>query len=40
MIVEEEQKPAVVVITEEFITIASRISSLNGHASLRRLVLQ
>ena len=39
MIVEEEQKPAVVVITEEFITIASRISSLKGHASLRRLVL-
>jgi len=27
------------VITEEFITIASRISALKGHASLRRLVL-
>ena len=26
-------------ITEEFITIASRISALKGHASLRRLVL-
>jgi hypothetical protein len=27
------------VITEEFITIASRIAALKGHASLRRLVL-
>lgn len=27
------------VITEEFITIASRIAALTGHASLRRLVL-
>ena len=26
-------------ITEEFITIASRIAALKGHASLRRLVL-
>ncbi len=32
-------KPAVVVVTAEFITIASRISALKGHASLRRLVL-
>jgi hypothetical protein len=37
--VEELEKPAVVVITEEFVTIASRISALKGHASLRRLVL-
>ena len=36
---EELEKPAVVVITEEFITIATRISALKGHASLRRLVL-
>ena len=27
------------VITEEFITIASRIAALKGHASLRQLVL-
>jgi hypothetical protein len=27
------------VITEEFVTIATRISALKGHASLRRLVL-
>ena len=26
-------------ITEEFVTIATRISALKGHASLRRLVL-
>ena len=39
MIVEELEKPAVVVITEEFVTIATRISALKGHASLRRLVL-
>ena len=36
---EELEKPAVVVITEEFVTIASRISALKGHASLRQLVL-
>ena len=36
---EELAKPAVVVITEEFVTIATRISALKGHASLRRLVL-
>jgi hypothetical protein len=39
VIVEEQQKPAVVVITEEFVTIASRIAALKGHTSLRRLVL-
>ena len=39
MIVEELGKPAVVVVTEEFVTIATRISALKGHASLRRLVL-
>ena len=39
MLVEELGKPAVVVITEEFVTIATRISALKGHASLRRLVL-
>ena len=39
MLVEELGKPAVVVITEEFVTIASRIAALKGHASLRRLVL-
>jgi hypothetical protein len=27
------------VITEEFITIASRIAALKGHASLRQLIL-
>ena len=39
MLVEELGKPAVVVITEEFVTIASRIAALKGHTSLRRLVL-
>jgi len=39
VLVEELGKPAVVVITEEFITIATRIAALKGHASLRRLVL-
>jgi hypothetical protein len=38
-LVEEREKPAVVVVTEEFVTIASRIAALKGHASLRRLVL-
>jgi len=37
--VEELEKPAVVVVTEEFVTIATRIATLKGHASLRRLVL-
>jgi hypothetical protein len=37
--VEELQKPAVVVITEEFGVIASRVALMKGHASLRRLVL-
>ena len=36
---EELEKPAVVVITEEFVTIATRIAALKGHASLRQLVL-
>jgi hypothetical protein len=39
VVVEELGKPAVVVITEEFVTIASRIAALKGHASLRQLVL-
>ncbi|MFM8303453.1 MAG: hypothetical protein ACKOA9_04015, partial [Actinomycetota bacterium] len=33
------EKPAVVVVTEEFVTIAKRIATLKGHASLRTLVL-
>jgi hypothetical protein len=37
--VEELEKPAVVVITEEFGVIASRVALMKGHASLRRLVL-
>lgn len=36
---EELGKPAVVVVTEEFVTIAARIAGLKGHASLRTLVL-
>ena len=36
---EELQKPTVVVITEEFGVIASRVALMKGHASLRRLVL-
>ena len=32
-------KPAVVVVTAEFITIGERIASLKGHADLRQLVL-
>ncbi len=39
MLVEELRKPAVVVVTEEFVPIATQISRLNGHPSLRRLVL-
>ena len=39
MIVEALDKPAVVVVTEEFITIGERIASLKGHADLRQLVL-
>jgi len=39
VLVEELRKPAVVVVTEEFVTIASRIAALKGHASLRQLVL-
>lgn len=36
---EELSKPAVVVVTAEFVTIASQIARLTGHASLKRLVL-
>ena len=36
---EEQAKPAVVVITAEFITIATQIARLSGHPSLKRLVL-
>ena len=39
MLVEEQGKPAVVVITEEFVTIAAQIARLSGHPSLNRLVL-
>jgi hypothetical protein len=39
VLVEELDKPAVVIITEEFITIATQIARLNGHPSLKRLVL-
>ena len=39
MIVEALDKPAVVVVTAEFITIGERIASLKGHADLRQLVL-
>jgi hypothetical protein len=37
--VEELAKPAVVVITAEFTTIATQIARLSKHPSLRRLVL-
>jgi hypothetical protein len=37
--VEELEKPSVVVITEEFGVIASKVAVMKGHASLRRLVL-
>jgi hypothetical protein len=37
--VEELEKPAVVVITEEFGVIASRVAVMKGRPSLRRLVL-
>ena len=39
MIVEALDKPAVVVVTAEFVTIGERIASLKGHADLRQLVL-
>jgi hypothetical protein len=39
VIVEALDKPAVVVVTAEFITIGERIASLKGHADLRQLVL-
>ena len=36
---EDLGKPSVVVITEEFGVIASRVAVLKGHGNLRRLVL-
>lgn len=36
---EEQAKPSVVVITEEFGVIASRVARMKGHAGLRQLVL-
>jgi hypothetical protein len=39
VLVEELAKPAVVVITEEFVTIAAQIARLSRHPSLKRLVL-
>jgi hypothetical protein len=39
VLVEALGKPAVVVITEEFIRIAEQVSSLKGHPNLRQLVL-
>ncbi|HEY2303513.1 MAG TPA: hypothetical protein VGH66_16545 [Acidimicrobiales bacterium] len=39
MLVEELAKPAVVIITAEFVTIAAQIARLSGHPSLKRLVL-
>jgi hypothetical protein len=39
VLVEELGKPAVVVITEEFVTIAAQIARLSSHPSLNRLVL-
>ena len=39
MIVESLNKPAVVVVTAEFITIGERIAALKGHSDLRQLVM-
>jgi hypothetical protein len=39
VLVEALQKPAIVVITEEFIRIASQVATLKGHPNLRQLVL-
>jgi hypothetical protein len=39
VLVEELQKPAVVVVTEEFVSIATQIARLRGHAGLRQMVL-
>ena len=36
---EDLEKPSVVVITAEFGVIASRVAVMNGHPSLRQLVL-
>jgi hypothetical protein len=38
-LVEALRKPAVVVVTEEFIRIAEQVSKLKGHPNLRQLVL-
>ena len=37
--VEALQKPAVVVLTSEFVGIASQVAELEGHPSLRQVVL-
>jgi len=39
VLVEELEKPSVVVITEEFGVIATRVALMKGRASLRQLVL-
>ena len=39
MLVEAQAKPAVVVITDEFIRIAEQVARLKGHPNLRQLVL-
>ena len=36
---EDLAKPAVVVVTEEFVNIATQIATLKGHSRLRQLVL-
>jgi len=37
--VEDREKPAVVVVTAEFASLAAQLATLNGHPSLRTLVL-
>lgn len=39
MIVAELRKPSVVVVTDEFTSIAAQLARLRGHAGLRTLVL-
>jgi hypothetical protein len=39
VLVEELDKPAVVVVTEEFIRIAEQVARLKGHPHLRQVVL-
>jgi hypothetical protein len=39
VLVESLRKPAVVVITEEFVRIAEQVAALKGHPNLRQLVL-